>query len=238
MMVEHYKIELALVCLLGLYAMNYIYGSRQNEAVVLAWANRYALHNENTLYGRNFSLVGLSGKSKRSEVIFRKNQSTYVCYASGRRHCRSVLTTLSLKKRQDAVSVAWYLMNPKDDRITVEVAMDGKAMAPAVFAVVRRKEVKALTNSGRDVRHFAKVCEPTKERAPQWPKRLTILAESKDLQTDLISDAAMKLVFRPEAFKRLEPYFVSMHFTTEARGGGGGAQGGGGGWDFLPGPPA
>ncbi len=194
------------------------------------WANQFGLPLESTkdgpstIYGRNFALVGLSNKTSSSEIIFRESQHTFKCYASGRRHVSGMLTTLELHKRQDLLSRVVGLVMPQSDKVVIEVNMNESSMPPMVLAVVKKKSSKAFVEAHKDVRKFAKVVADPQQalssKAQQhsaWPKKkLVVLAESKDLFTDLVTETAMRNVFDSKTFlAKYDRYFESLYFSTE-----------------------
>lgn len=226
--VAEHKIELLLLVIASLYALNYVIGSRTNEGVVLDWANEFGLPLESTgkgpptIYGKNFALVGVDTKTSASEIIFRESQSCFKCYCSGRRHVKWMMTTLELRKRQDLMSEIVNLVLPSKDRMIVDVSMSDGAMEPLVFAVVKKKNAKAFISDHKDMKRFAKVIQdPIQDpKHHSWPKKkLVCLSESKDLCTSLMSDVVVKNVFDSKVYlKRHERHFESMYFTTEGAG--------------------
>jgi hypothetical protein len=232
--IRDHKRELLFCLLASFYALNYVLGSRSNESIVLEWANRFALPMESTkngpptIYGKNFALVGVDTKQQDSEIIFRDSQSTFKCYASGRRYVNWALTTLELVKRQDLISALVNLVMPKKDKLIVEVCMNEVDMQPMVLAVVKKKVSKAFIASHKDVRKFAKVIADPQAVVSSlypkaqfvWPKRkLVVLSESRELFSDVITEAAIRNIFDSDVFlKYHDKYFESMHFTTEGKG--------------------
>lgn len=217
--VREHKLEMLLLLLASLYALNYVLGSRTNEGIVLKWANTFGLPAESTksgpptLYGKNFALVGVDTKTSSSEIIFRDSQSTFKCYASGRRNLKWMMTTLELRKRQDLLCELSNLVMPQSDKLIIEVSMNEGSMQPMVFAVVKKKLSKAFISDHKDVRQFAKRFQPEQK---DWPKKkLVVLQESRELFSDLITDATMKNVF--DNYGKYEKYFSSMYYTSEGK---------------------
>lgn len=66
------------------------------------------------------------------QVMERVSNSEFKLYATGRRFCSHLNATLSLRKRQDLLSMAMYQINPRPDVLDVEVAMSEGAMPPMV----------------------------------------------------------------------------------------------------------
>ena len=220
-----------MLLLASLYALNYVVGSRTNEGIVLEWANKFALPLESTgsgpptIYGKNFALVGVDTKKTDSEIVFRDSQSTFRCYASGRRYVNSMMTTLELCKRQDLLTRIINLVMQKKDKMIIEVSMNEANIQPMVFAVVKKKLSKNFISENKGVRKYARVItdpqavlSSNKSKAQfLWPKKkLIILSESKDLFADMITEVAMNNVFDSETYLSCyDKYFESMHLTTE-----------------------
>jgi Protein of unknown function (DUF1682) len=51
----------------------------------------------------------------------KESHSIFKFYASGRRHCQSMLATMDLRKRQDLLTMAYYLFSPREDVLDIEV---------------------------------------------------------------------------------------------------------------------
>ena len=232
--IRDHKLELLFMLFASFYALNYVLGSRSNESIVLEWANRFALPMESTkngpptIYGKNFALVGVDTKQQDSEIIFRDSQHTFKCYASGRRYVNWALTTLELVRRQDLISAIIDLVLPSKDKLIVDICMSEASMQPMVLAIVKKKLSKTFISKHKDVRKFAKVIADPQavisSAHPKaqflWPKRkLVVLSESKELFTDLITEATLRNIFDSDVFMKYhEKYFESMHFTTEGKG--------------------
>jgi len=86
-----------------------------------------------------------AGDGDSAEVLMKESASEFKFYASGRRHCSSLLATLDLRKRQDLLR--GYLLAPllpHDERIDVQVNMLPGAMPPLVLVVAAPRLAREL----------------------------------------------------------------------------------------------
>lgn len=67
--------------------------------------------------------AGTSGDGDSAEVLMKDSASEFKFYASGRRHCSSLLATLELRKRQDLL-LGYVLapLLPHEERIDMQVS--------------------------------------------------------------------------------------------------------------------
>ncbi len=89
--------------------------------------------------------AGCAGDGDSAEVLMKESASEFKFYASGRRHCSSLLATLDLRKRQDLLR--GYLLAPllpHDERIDVQVNMLPGAMPPLVLVVAAPRLAREL----------------------------------------------------------------------------------------------
>lgn len=210
---DTYYVEMVAVAFLLLYGANLLYGRAYNNTIAHRWVKHFAC--EGGIFDKNFSLIG-TGDSD-SELIMRESASIFKFYASGRRYCQGLLATLNLRARQDILSLIYYLVDPREDTIDVEVYMNESSMPTTVLAVAVPKAARALLKNFKDVVTFTKQITVAKDRLPTWPaEKLTVLAEHSSVFYDLFSDSKLQQLFASEGpYKQSFKYFRSMHFTTE-----------------------
>jgi hypothetical protein len=87
-------------------------------------------------------------------------------------------------------------------------------MEPLVFALVRKKKAKDALKDLKDLQQFATILNPPTTR--KWVSEdLAVISESRELATDLLTEALLDQVFGEKAFQTYSPYFVSLHFSDQ-----------------------
>mmetsp|Transcript_16388 Transcript_16388/g.35447 ORF Transcript_16388/g.35447 Transcript_16388/m.35447 type:complete len:430 (-) Transcript_16388:945-2234(-) len=209
--VENLYIEAVAGAVLVVYLLTALIGRRTNRRLGDAWAAEFAV--PGGIFDRNFSLLG-PGDS--SEIMIKESANVCKFYASGRRHCQGLLATLTMKARQDALSVLFNLINPVEDVITVEVYMTEASMPPIVLAVATPKIARAWQRDLKEVERYAKKISVGKDM-PLWSSdKLHVLSEHSSIFHDLFSDPKIQQMFNfsgPNA--QALKYFRFMLFTSE-----------------------
>ncbi|URE42024.1 hypothetical protein MUK42_16115 [Musa troglodytarum] len=210
-----YFLEIACVTFLICFAFNYFHGKRRNEAIALAWAAKFAV--KDSIFDKNFSLLG-TGDGNDTPLLLKEGQDVFKFYASGRRYCQGMLATMELLSRHDLISRAVHLVLSKKDTITFEVVMNEDAMDHVVLALARKKTAKMMHKEERDLQRFASpVVAPPAGR--KWvADELMVVAESKEVAGDLITDVVLDQVFGDKAFEKFGKWFVSLHFSDQSPG--------------------
>ncbi|CAL9131191.1 unnamed protein product [Musa textilis] len=210
-----YFLEIACVTFLICFAFNYFHGKRRNEAIALAWAAKFAV--KDSIFDKNFSLLG-TGDGNDTPLLLKEGQDVFKFYASGRRYCQGMLATMELLSRHDLISRALHLVLSKKDSITFEVVMNEDAMDHVVLALARKKTAKMMHKEERDLQRFASpVVAPPAGR--KWvADELMVVAESKEVAGDLITDVVLDQVFGDKAFEKFGKWFVSLHFSDQSPG--------------------
>lgn len=206
-----YSVEIACVSFLIVFTINYFTGKRENENLALAWASKFAT--KDSIFDKNFSLLGV-GDTDDSPLLLQEGKNVFKFYASGRRFCSGLLATMELKSRHDLISRLYNMVVPCKDEITFEVYMNDDAMDQVVFALARKKLAKTMQKELRDLQRLAGLVNPPNGR--KWvADELQIVAESKEVAGDLITDAVLEQVFGDKAFDKFGKGFISMHFSDQ-----------------------
>ncbi|THU71106.1 hypothetical protein C4D60_Mb08t32050 [Musa balbisiana] len=210
-----YFLEIACATFLICFAFNYFHGKRRNEAIALAWAAKFAV--KDSIFDKNFSLLG-TGDGNDTPLLLKEGQDVFKFYATGRRYCQGMLATMELLSRHDLISRALHLVFSKKDTITFEVVMNEDAMDHVVLALARKKTAKMMHKEERDLQRFASpVVAPPAGR--KWvADELMVVAESKEVAGDLITDVVLDQVFGDKAFEKFGKWFVSLHFSDQSPG--------------------
>ncbi|EEF33366.1 uncharacterized protein At5g49945 [Ricinus communis] len=209
---QSYMIEIVCISFLICFIINYFTGKRENENIALSWAAKFAT--KDSIFEKNFSLLGVGDKDD-SPLLLKEGQNVFKFYASGRRYCQGLLATIELKSRHDLISRVYNMIVPCKDEISFEVYMNDDAMDHVVFAVAKKKAAKGMQKEIRDLQRFAGiVAQPPSGR--KWvPDELAVITESKEVASDLITEAVLEQVFGEKAFEKHGKGFISMHFSDQ-----------------------
>ncbi|OAY70414.1 Uncharacterized protein ACMD2_24828 [Ananas comosus] len=214
-LLRSYSIEIACVSFLICFVINYFTGKRENEAIALAWASKFAT--KDSIFDKNFSLLG-TGDGKDTPLLLKEGQDVFKFYASGRRHCQGMLATMELRSRHDLISRMLDVVLARKDTITFEVVMNEDAMDHVVLAMARRKAAKAMQKDARDLQRFAGLLLAPPAGRKWVADELLVVAESKEVAGDLITDAVLDQVFGDKAFEKFGKWFISLHFSDQQLG--------------------
>lgn len=106
-----------------------------------------------------------------------------------------MVTTLELRPRQDLVSMTLLLLEPRDDKVQIEVCMGDTNMPPFCLAVGLTKVTKTLLKDQRDLTLYAKPMDVTRDRIKDWPPSLAVVSESAAVFYDLFSEGLVEHAF-------------------------------------------
>ncbi|XP_023536116.1 uncharacterized protein At5g49945-like [Cucurbita pepo subsp. pepo] len=211
---KSYAVEIACGSFLVIFLINYFTGKRENENIALSWAAKFAT--KDSIFERNFSLLGV-GEGEDSPLLLKEGQNVFKFYASGRRCCQGLLATMELKSRHDLISRMYNMVVPCKDEISFEVYMNDDAMDHIIFAVARKKAAKGMQKDLKDLQRFAGILTTPSGR--KWvPEELSVISESKEVASDLITEAVLDQVFGEKSFEKFGKYFISMHFSDQLPG--------------------
>lgn len=195
------------------YCANIYLGRKANDDIALAFQNEFFL--QDSLFERNFHQVGprLGGTD---DVLLRESMNKYSIYATGRRYCKGFLATLDLKRRQDLLFLANYLVNPAEDVLDIEIPMNDSDMQPMVLFVAKPRLAKQMIKNLPDVQAFTQQTGVGRDRLPNFTTdNLTVYSESQALFYDLMTERVMELLFSRSAYQSASKYFRYLHFSTE-----------------------
>ncbi|CAN6440207.1 unnamed protein product [Victoria cruziana] len=182
-----YHVEVICVSFLIAFAVNYFTGKRENENIALAWAAHFAT--KDSIFEKNFSLLG-TGDGKDTPLLLKEGQNVFKFYASGRRFCQSLLATMELQSRHDLISRLYNLVVSCKDQITFQVFMNDDSMDQVMFALAKKKMAKVMHKENKDLQRFSTLLPAPANR--KWvPDDLTVISESREVASDLISDAVL-----------------------------------------------
>ncbi|PHT63755.1 hypothetical protein T459_32441 [Capsicum annuum] len=212
--ISDYTVEIVCVSFLIMFVINYFTGKKENENVALAWASKFAT--KDSIFDKNFSLLGV-GETDDSPLLLKEGQNVFKFYASGRRFCQGLLATMELKSRHDLISRLYNMVVPCKDEITFEVYMNDDAMDHVVVAVAKKKLAKTMQKEITDLQRFASVVSPPNGR--KWiADELAVVAESKEVAGDMISETVLDQVFGDKAYEKFGKGFISMHLSDQHQG--------------------
>ncbi|KAH7681005.1 Formin homology 2 domain (FH2 domain)-containing protein [Dioscorea alata] len=207
-----YTIEFTFIIFLISIVVNYLVGNRKNERIVVAWASKFATRD--SIFSKNFSFRG-AGDGNNAPSPLKERPDVFKIWARGRKYCKGFVATMKLKKRHNLISRIWDMVFLKRDTITFEVMMHDNAMGHVVLAVARSKASKAMLKEERDLQRFASVLAWTPAGRHWVSEELAIVAESKEVAGDLITQAVLDQVLGKKAFKKFGKEFISLHFSDQ-----------------------
>lgn len=210
-----FSVEIACVSFLICFLLNYFTGKKQNEAIALAWATKFATRD--SIFDKNFSLLG-TGDGKDTPLLLKEGQDVFKFYASGRRFCQGMLATMEMRARHDLLSKLVELVFPKKDTITFEVVMNEESMDHVMLAVARKKAAKSMQKEERDLQKFASVLASAPAGKKWVADELAVVAESKEVAGDMITEAVLDQVLGEKAFEKIGKWFISLHFSDQLAG--------------------
>ncbi|XP_073000398.1 uncharacterized protein At5g49945-like [Typha latifolia] len=210
-----YYVEIACVSFLICFLLNYFTGKRENEAIALAWATKFATRD--SIFDKNFSLLG-TGDGKDTPLLLKEGQDVFKFYASGRRFCQGLLATMELRSRHDLLSRIFDMVFPMKDTITFEVVMNEDAMDHVVMAIARKKAAKAMHKDAVDLQKYAGILAVPATGRRWLADELLVVAESKEVAGDLITEAVLDQVLGDKSFEKFGKWFISLHFSDQQPG--------------------
>lgn len=215
---QKYKLELLALLFVVVYGLAYLKGASSIRKLAREWTS-FLWHPQGVLV-RNF--VSYPGTLEPGTRAWRESVTTYRSYGTGRRYCQYALLTLDLKAQQDLFCQAWYLFNPRDNLLQVEVCMAEGCMPPTMLLVATARAAKAVLKEQPGINNFAKSVQVTKDRATTWSlecaKNWTVLAEQSSVFYDLLNtEPAIAKAF---ALKWFRSALISSEDTSSREPGG------------------
>lgn len=212
--IKDIQMELVFGIFLVLYGCNVWVGRRTNSDLALQWARSFC--GNGCVLDRNFAQIGTGGEAGKP-ILERVSNSDFKLYATGRRFCSHLSAKLSLRRRQDLLSLAWYSVQQRPDIVDLEIAMSEGAMPPMVLFIGQSKFAREWgSKEDSDLAVYAHTVEVSKQRLPQWPSdRLVVMAEHSSLLYDVMTESMMDQVFASPAFESVRKYFRYLLFTSE-----------------------
>ncbi|WIA36394.1 hypothetical protein OEZ86_007707 [Tetradesmus obliquus] len=189
-----YAPELVGVALILIYLLNAYFGAQKNKEIATNWIR--VLGEPDNVLARNFAVHGSMSSDSDKELWWKESNTSYKCYASGRRYCTGAMITLNLKPRQDMLFELWHMLVPQQDTLTFDVFLgEGGMPLQSVLALGQPKAVRALLRDegvlgqGRRLGDFAKPMQVARERVPGgWPNdKLAVAAEAPSLLYDILN---------------------------------------------------
>ncbi|KAE8688418.1 putative sodium/metabolite cotransporter BASS1 [Hibiscus syriacus] len=145
---KSFTLEIICGSFLIVFAIDYFTSKCENENLALAWAAKFAT--KGSIFEKKFSLSGV-GEGDDSPLFLKEGQTVFKFYASGRRYCQGLLTTMELKSRHDLISRLFNLVVPCKVQITLEVYMNDEGMEPAISNPPERRSRQVPLEYSRNV---------------------------------------------------------------------------------------
>ncbi len=192
------------VCMGGLllfYIFNAIIGTKKNRAIAEKW-----LEKNLEFYTENYAHLG--GEREYNPKSIQLMKDSYHCYkffASGRVYVGWQLIEISLKRRQDLISILsqLFLFNEKD-KIAYETSFLPVDELPVVFCICKRKEIKSTKKNYSEVNEFTEGTNPN-----FLDSNYILLTEDEEI-TNKIFHYNQQFI---QQFKKIEKYLDFLLFT-------------------------
>jgi len=139
-------------------------------------------------------------------LAVRDGASEYFFYGSGRKHIKYLKARLCTRARHDLAGLAYEIVYPSDDVLFVEVALNDKAVAPAVLAIVPLNKANQAKKDLDDLGTFTKAVGHA-----GIPDKYVVLTESGEVATTFLPQALTARV--AELIK--SSTLISLHLTDQ-----------------------
>lgn len=179
--------EIIMVILLIVFIINALYGKITNEKL----ANKWYKQNK-TFFEDHYSHIGAEREynPKLSSPLIKDSYNCFKFFASGRVYLNWLLVNMEFKKRQDLISVltSMFLFNEKD-KIVYESSLLPSSDIPAIFAICKKKEAKAMKKNYSDLDFF------TDARSSSFiSDNLVLLTESAEFFEQIFKDKVSPII--------------------------------------------
>ena len=198
-----YFYEICMISLLIIYIINAIMGVKTNRKIAESW-----LEKNKKFFEDNYAHLG-GEKEYNPNIItlIKDSYNDYRFFASGRVYLSWLLVDINLKRRQDLISILseLFLFNEKD-KIMYEVSLTPTEDIPCIFAICKKKDIKANKKNYRELEEFTEVSNPY-----FMDKNYVLLTEDEDTTNKIFNNKELM-----NQYKNIEK-FIDLIFFTDRR---------------------
>ena len=198
-----YFYEICMISLLVIYIINAIMGVKINRKLAESW-----LEKNKKFFEDNYAHLGGEKEYNPNQItLIKDSYNDYRFFASGRVYLSWLLVDINLKRRQDLISILSeiFLFNERD-KIMYEVSLTPTEDIPCIFAICKKKDIKANKKNYRELEEFTEVSNPY-----FIDKNYVMLTEDEDTTNKIFNNKELM-----NQYKNLEK-FIDLIFFTDRR---------------------
>ena len=198
-----YFYEICMISLLVIYIINAIMGVKINRKLAESW-----LEKNKKFFEDNYAHLGGEKEYNPNQItLIKDSYNDYRFFASGRVYLSWLLVDINLKRRQDLISILSeiFLFNERD-KIMYEVSLTPTEDIPCIFALCKKKDIKANKKNYRELEEFTEVSNPY-----FMDKNYVMLTEDEDTTNKIFNNKELM-----NQYKNLEK-FIDLIFFTDRR---------------------
>ena len=198
-----YFYEICMISLLVIYIINAIMGVKINRKLAESW-----LEKNKKFFEDNYAHLGGEKEYNPNQItLIKDSYNDYRFFASGRVYLSWLLVDINLKRRQDLISILSeiFLFNERD-KIMYEVSLTPTEDIPCIFAICKKKDIKANKKNYRELEEFTEVSNPY-----FMDKNYVMLTEDEDTTNKIFNNKELM-----NQYKNLEK-FIDLIFFTDRR---------------------
>ena len=198
-----YFYEICMISLLVIYIINAIMGVKINRKLAESW-----LEKNKKFFEDNYAHLGGEKEYNPNQItLIKDSYNDYRFFASGRVYLSWLLVDINLKRRQDLISILSeiFLFNERD-KIMYEVSLTPTEDIPCIFAICKKKDIKANKKNYRELEEFTEMSNPY-----FMDKNYVMLTEDEDTTNKIFNNKELM-----NQYKNLEK-FIDLIFFTDRR---------------------
>ena len=198
-----YFYEICMISLLVIYIINAIMGVKINRKLAESW-----LEKNKKFFEDNYAHLGGEKEYNPNQItLIKDSYNDYRFFASGRVYLSWLLVDINLKRRQDLISILSeiFLFNERD-KIMYEVSLTPTEDIPCIFAICKKKDIKANKKNYRELEEFTEMSNPY-----FMDKNYLMLTEDEDTTNKIFNNKELM-----NQYKNLEK-FIDLIFFTDRR---------------------
>ena len=198
-----YFYEICMISLLVIYIINAIMGVKINRKLAESW-----LEKNKKFFEDNYAHLGGEKEYNPNQItLIKDSYNDYRFFASGRVYLSWLLVDINLKRRQDLISIlSEILLFNERDKIMYEVSLTPTEDIPCIFAICKKKDIKANKKNYRELEEFTEMSNPY-----FMDKNYVMLTEDEDTTNKIFNNKELM-----NQYKNLEK-FIDLIFFTDRR---------------------
>jgi hypothetical protein len=191
--------------LVFIFIVNAVQGVKTNWTLANKWLSK-----NKAFFEDNYAHLGGEKEYNPNNIsLIKDSYNDYKFFGSGRVYVSWMIVDISLKRRQDLISSLSqiFLFNEKD-RITYEVSISPSDHIPCIFAICRKKDIKATKKNYREINEFTEAVNPA-----YLDKNYVLLTEDEELVNRIFNNKQFL-----SQYKKIENFLELIFFTDRRTG--------------------